>query len=103
MAGQREYRGRVSALASIVLHAVLLAVLAGTSIQLAGDHEQILPLVIRDPAPPPPPPGGGGGPGPPAREVVARVEPPKMVDQPRPIEAPKPEERPRIAAKPPTP
>jgi protein TonB len=100
MSGRREYRGHVSALLSIVLHAVLLAVLAATSIRLVGEPPRSIPLVIRNPAPPPPPPGGGGGPGPPAPALVAPAEPPKIVDQPKPIEAPKPEERPKIAARP---
>jgi len=94
------HRGAISALTSLVLHALALVILAATSIQIAHREDQIIPLVIREPAPPPPPPGGGGGPGPPAPEAAVPAEVPKLVDQPRPIVVPRPEERLRIAAKP---
>jgi periplasmic protein TonB len=101
MTAGTHYRGRISAIVSVVVHAVLLAVLAATSIQIASEERQIIPLVLREPAPPPPPPGGGPGSGPPAPpHVVAPAEPPKLVDQPHPIEAPQPVERPKIAARP---
>jgi len=91
------HRGAVSALVSALLHGVVLGILAATSIRIASHERDVIPLVIRDPAPPPPPPGGSVGAGPPA---PVPVEAPKLVDQPKPIEAPKPVERPKIAAKP---
>jgi protein TonB len=83
----------------LVLHALVLGILAATSIGLWHEDRRVIPLVIREPAPPPPPPGGGAGAGP-AAPVVATAEPPKFVEQPKPIEAPKPVEKPKIAAKP---
>jgi periplasmic protein TonB len=101
MASPTQHRGRISALISIIVHAVLLAALAVTSIQIASEDRQLLPLVIREPAPPPPPPGPGGtGPPAPLAHVVAPVEPRAFVNQPKPIEAPQPVERPKIAARP---
>lgn len=101
MAAAGQYRARISALVSVVVHAILLAALAAMSIQIASEDRQIIPLVIREPAPPPPPPGPGG-PGPPAplAQLIAPVEAPKVVDQPHPIEVPRPIERPKIAARP---
>jgi periplasmic protein TonB len=101
MTAGTRYRGRISAIVSVVVHTVLLAVLAATSIQIASEDRQTIPLVVRMPAPPPPPPGGEAGSGPPAPpHVVAPNEPPKLVDQPHPIEASQPVERPKIAARP---
>ena len=97
MALRTEYRGAISALVSVILHAALLIALAVTSIDLASGTRQVIPLAILEPAPPPPPPGGGGA-GQPA--PAAEVEAPKLVDQPKPIEAPQPVERPKIAARP---
>lgn len=93
------HRGAVSALVSALVHAVVLSMLAATSIRLATHERDVIPLVIRNPAPPPPPPGGSAGVGAPA-PVAVPVEAPKLVDQPKPIEAPKPVEHTKIAAKP---
>lgn len=93
------HRGAVSALVSALVHGILLSILATTSVQIATRQRDIIPLVIRDPAPPAPPPGGSVGAGAPA-PVAVPVEPPKLVDQPKPIEAPQPIGHPRIAAKP---
>jgi protein TonB len=97
MTTQADHRGRISALASALLHALLLGLFAATSIRIASEDRQVIPLVIRDPAPPPPPPGVAG-PGPPAPVVVASEA--KFADAPRPIEVPKPVEKPKIAAQP---
>src|SRR5262245_24508718 len=91
------HRAPISALVSIVLHGLLLVVFAVTSVRIVSEDRNVIPLVIRDPAPPPPPPGIPG-PGPPAPIEVANET--KFVDAPKPLEVPKPEEKPKIAAKP---
>jgi protein TonB len=97
MATSAGYRGRISALASALLHTLMLGLFAATSIRIATEDRRVIPLVIRDPAPPPPPPGVAG-PGPPASAVVASDA--KFLEARKPLEAPKPVEKPRIAAKP---
>jgi len=101
------YRGPVAALVSISLHALLLIVLAVTSIRIASEDRQLLPLVIRNPAPPPPPAGvgGGGEPNAVAAPVAVSIEPPPVVEPPKPQPKPEPAvkpqpEKPRIAARP---
>jgi protein TonB len=101
MAAQTQYRGRISALISALLHAVMLAVFAVTSIRIAQLDRNVIPLVIRQPAPPPPPPGAGAGP--PAAAAVPLE--PQLIDKAKPIESkpveqPKPQEKPKIAARP---
>jgi protein TonB len=91
----------MAALGSVLVHALVLIVLAATSIRIASDTSSTIPLIIRNPAPPPPLPGpGGSGPPAPAADIVAPVEPPKPIDQPHPVEAPHPAERLKIAARP---
>jgi periplasmic protein TonB len=90
-------RGTVSALISVTLHTVVLIALAATSIRLVTEDRNVVPLVIREPAPPPPPPGPGTAAVAPA--IVAPQEPPRPVQPARP-EAPKKVDRPKIAAKP---
>ena len=97
----RQYRGPISALISALIHAVMLAVFAATSIRIATLDRDFIPLVIREPAPPPPPPGAGPGPSAPAAVPVQ----PQFIDKPKPIEPqpvvqPKVQEKPKIAAKP---
>lgn len=97
----RQYRGPISALISALLHVVMLAAFAATSIRIATYDRDFIPLVVRQPAPPPPPPGAGAGPPAPAAVPVE----PQLIDKPRPIESkpveqPKPQEKPKIAAKP---
>jgi len=91
-------RRTIAALVSAVLHVVIIAIFAATTIRIAGQDRQVMPLVIRDPAPPPPPPARGSGGAAPA-EVAAPVEAPRVADQPKPIAIPHPE-KPKIAAKP---
>jgi periplasmic protein TonB len=96
-------RSAISAATSALIHIVVLAILATTSIRIGLQDQSVIPLVIRQPAPPPPPPGGGAGSGAQASAVTAPsvpIEPPKPVEQPQPAEKPKPAERPKIAAKP---
>jgi protein TonB len=97
MAMRTGHSGRISALASVLVHALLIAGFAVTSIRIASEESRTIPLVIRDPAPPPPPPGAPG-PGPPRPVQVASGA--KFVDAPKPIEVPKPVEKPKIAAQP---
>jgi protein TonB len=96
-------RGTVSAVVSALLHMLVLLGLAATSIQLASEDRQVIPLVIRNPAPPPPPPGGGG-PAVAAPAPPMPIEPPKPVVAParvqQPLTKPKPVEKPKVAAKP---
>lgn len=97
MAMRAHHRGRISALVSTLLHALLLVAFALTSIRIVSDDRQVIPLVIRNPAPPPPPPGvAGAGPAAPV-EVASQT---KFMDAPKPIEVPKPVEKPKIAARP---
>jgi protein TonB len=93
-----EYRGSAAALISAALHVLLLALFAATSIRIVGEDRDIIPLVIREPAPPPPPPGAGAGAGPPAPAVVAMES--KRIEQAKPIEAPKPVAKAKISARP---
>lgn len=49
-------RSAVAMLASAVVHALALLLLAATTVQLVSDAERdVIPLVIREPAPLPPP------------------------------------------------
>ncbi|MFN8644772.1 MAG: TonB family protein [Candidatus Binatia bacterium] len=97
-------RGAVAMVASGLLHALVLLVLGATSAQLVRDaNRDVIPLVIREPAPLPPP-GAPSAPvvGPPV-PVAAPVQPPPQVEpapQPQPRVEPKPAPKPRIAAKP---
>jgi protein TonB len=109
MRREEVHRSAISAATSAVIHIVVLAILATTSIRIGLQDQSAIPLVIRNPAPPPPPPGGGAGTGSGATAVAApnvppeqpkSLEQPKPVEQPRPVEQPKPAERPKIAAKP---
>lgn len=99
-----RHRSTVAMLLSGALHGLALLVLAATTVQLVNDAERdVIPLVIREPAPLPPP-GAPSAPvlGPPA-PVVARVPPPpkpEPVVRPQPRVEPKPAPKPRIAAKP---
>src|SRR4029453_5241582 len=97
MAMRAHHRGRISALVSTLLHALLLVAFALTSIRIVSDDRQVIPPVIRNPPPPPPPPGvAGAGPAAPV-EVASQT---KFMDAPKPIEVPKPVEKPKIAARP---
>jgi protein TonB len=96
-------RSAISAATSTVIHIVVLAVLATTTIRIGMPDQSVIPLVIRQSAPPPPPPGGGPGTGSGAPAVAAAAVPleqPKPIEQPQPAANPEPAERPRIAAKP---
>ena len=99
--GAAQYRGGIFALVSILAHVLLLVALAVISLPIGLQDQQMIPLIIREPAPPPPPPGPGGS-GPPAASAPAIVpaEPPKLVDQPHPIAVPQVVEKPKIAARP---
>ncbi len=99
MAAKGKHRRKVSTAVSVVMHGVLLAILAATSIQIASDDRHLIPLVVRNPAPPPPPPGAGGS-GPPAEAARAPIEASKPQEQPHAVQAPRPAERPKIAARP---
>ena len=93
------YGGPVAALVSIGLHVVLLIVLAVTSIRIVSEDRELLPLVIRNPAPPPLPPGVGAGGEPGA--VAAPAEAPPVVEPPKPQPVVKPQpEKPKIAERP---
>ena len=103
MRREEVHRSAISAATSAVIHIVVLAILATTSIRIGMQDPSAIPLVIRNPAPPPPPPGGGAGTGSGATAVGApnvSPEQPKSFEQPKPVEQPKPAERPKIAAKP---
>ncbi len=100
--GASGRRQGAAALASAALHALVFIALAATSIHLVRDEARdVIPLVIRDPAPPPPrgrggarrraPPGGGG-------RAPVPVEAPKP--RAKPVVVPKPAPRPKLAAKP---
>ncbi len=103
--GTSGRRQGAAALASAALHALVFIALAATSIHLVRDEARdVIPLVIRNPAPPPPPgPGVAPRSGPP---VVAAAPPPVPVPiaapkpRPQPVVVPKPAPRPKLAAKP---
>jgi protein TonB len=105
MPRRHRQRATVTTLVSAALHVVVLFVLAATSIRMVGEHRDLIPLVIRQPAAPPPPPGPGAGAAAPAvvapaPQPIAPVQPMKPVEV-KPVEAkPKPAEKPKIAAKP---
>jgi protein TonB len=98
------HRSTVATLLSGALHAAVLLVFASTTVQLVDDAERdVIPLVIREPAPLPPP-GPPTAPvlGPPA-PVIAPVPPapkPESVPQPKPRLELKPAPKPKIAARP---
>ena len=97
-------RSTVAMLLSAALHALALLVLASMSVRLVSDADRdVIPLVIREPAPLPPP-GAPSAPvlGPPV-PAVAPVQPPPKVEpviQPKPRVEPKPAPKPKVAAKP---
>jgi len=95
-------RQGAAALASAALHAVVFIALAATSIQLARDEARdVIPLVIRNPAPPPPP-GPGVAPltGPPVAAAPAPVPVEAPKPQAKPVVVPKPAPKAKLAAKP---
>ena len=104
----RTWMGRRSAVATGVsgaLHLVLLLIFATATVQLVGEPQrEVLPLVIREPAPLPLP-GAPTAPemGPPAPVVVPPADippaPKPVVKVTKPVE-PKPAPKPKIAAKP---
>jgi protein TonB len=96
-------RSVVTMAASGVLHVVVLLLLASASLRIVEPARDVIPLVIREPAPLPLP-GAPTAPtlGEPAA-VVAPVAPPKPVEaaKPRPLVKPQPPApKPKIAAKP---
>lgn len=105
MPTRRPYRATFSTVVSAALHAAVLIGLAATSIRIASENRDVIPLVIRQPAPPPPPPGFGTGvvasspvvapPVPRPIEPAPQIKPAEV----KPLE-PKPIEKPKIAAKP---
>jgi protein TonB len=105
MPTRRPYRATFPTVVSAALHAAVLIGLATTSIRIATENRDVIPLVIRQPAPPPPPPGSGTAvvasapviapPVPRPIEPASQIKPAKV----KPLE-PKPIEKPKIAAKP---
>lgn len=102
----RTWSGRRSAVAATLsgaLHVVALLVLATATVRIAGPDRDVIPLVIREPAPlplPGLPTAPVLGATAPVAAPVAPVPQPKPVVQPKPATAAKPVPKPRIAARP---